>query len=123
MSKRSINLAKEIERREYQNKLSPFPVYDTEVIDDYKFLMMITKKENYNHVPVEYCKVCLSLQIKEVTFTKGNDIKMDQPPAEVVYCGSCSGTEVEKCHITEWIDLYHEKYGEDFLTGEKDERA
>ena len=42
---RHDELINEIERREYYNKFAPFPVYDTEIINDLKKLNMITSKD------------------------------------------------------------------------------
>lgn len=73
---------------------------------------MVSRKEDYNSVPVSYCKTCLSLAIKDVELktTTGSDIKR-----EVSYCGKCSNTDVEEAHIEEWKEKYKEKYGKDFL--------
>lgn len=101
--KKPINLAEEIERRESANKMAPFPPYDREVINDLKILNMITKQDDYNNVPVTYCKTCLSLHVKEIA------------NPDVAYCVDCGNTDLEKAHIHEWEDLYEEKYGERFL--------
>ena len=61
-------LEDEIKRREEANRMAPFPVYDTGIINDIKDLNMITKIEDYNNVPVTYCKTCLKLHIKDVEF-------------------------------------------------------
>ena len=106
-------LIKEIERREYYNSMTPFPVYDTEIINDLKTLNMITSKDSSNNEPITYCKTCLSIHIKTVVF---EDI--DQ---EVDYCIPCSNTDLETAHISEWEDLYEEKYGERFLTDKKED--
>lgn len=109
------DLEKEIKRREQANKMAPFPVYDTGIINDIKDLQMITKKEDYNNVPVTYCKTCLKLHIKEVEFKKDDGGKN----TDVAYCVDCSNTNMGQAHISEWEDMYEEKYGERFLT-EKD---
>jgi len=106
------DLIKEIERREYHNNLAPFPVYDTEIINDLKQLSMITLKDSSNNEPVTYCKTCLSIHIKTVEF--------EDTEQEVDYCISCSNTDLGSTHISEWEDMYKERYGEDFLTGEKE---
>lgn len=102
----------EIERRERDNLLAPFPVHDTEVIEDLKIYLkykneMITKKEDYNNVPVTYCKTCGSLHIKTVEFDNG------QEPLD--YCVTCSNTDLGTAHIEEWEDIYKDKYGHKFL--------
>lgn len=99
-------LTKEIKRRETANEMAPFPVYDTGIINDLKDLNMITKKADYNNVPVTYCKTCLKLHIKET--------KVENKT--VTYCIDCGNTDLDKAHISEWEDLYEEKYGERFLT-------
>lgn len=105
---KQANLAKEIERREKANSLAPFPVYDREIINDLKILNMITKKDDYNNVPIDYCKTCLSIHTKNI----------ENP--EVGYCIDCGNTDLDKVHIHEWEEMYEEKYGEKFLTlGEK----
>lgn len=112
-------IEKEIERREYWNKGAPFPVYDTEIINDLKKLDMITKKDISNNEPIHYCKTCLSIVIKTVEFEKGENGEN----REVDYCLDCGNTDIESAHISEWEDLYEEKYGERFLTktGSKNE--
>ena len=56
-------LRKEIERRESCNNRAPFPVYDTEVIQDLKILENMKNEENYDSEKVSYCKTCLSLDM------------------------------------------------------------
>ncbi len=104
-------LIREIERREYYNQMAPFPVYDTETIIDLKKLNMITAKDNSNNEPITYCKTCLSIHIKTVDF-KDTDKTVD-------YCVACSNTELDTTHISEWEDMYEERYGERFLTEKK----
>lgn len=70
---------------------------------------MITKKDDYNNVPVHYCKTCLSLAVKEVKIT-GNSMERSMS-----YCSSCSNTDMGTAHIDEWSSLYKAKYGKDFL--------
>jgi hypothetical protein len=108
------DLTKEIERREHANMMAPFPVYDTDIINDLKLLNMITKKQDYNNVPVTYCKTCLKLHIKEVSFPKDGAIST-KDKAVVPYCVDCGNTDLAEAHITEWEDMYEEKYGERFL--------
>jgi len=114
MKKKPAKLASEIERREHQNELAPFPPYDTEIINDLKIReKMITKKDDFNNVPVTYCKTCLSLHLKIVEFKKENGGVHEHK--EVPYCVACSNTDLDSCHITEWEKLYEERYGETFL--------
>tara|TARA_R110002049_G_scaffold227371_1_gene399571 strand:- start:112 stop:348 length:237 start_codon:yes stop_codon:yes gene_type:complete len=65
-----------------------------------------------NNEPVTYCKLCLSIHIKTVEFPK-NETEGDR---DVHYCVPCGNTELETAHISEWEELYKEKYGENFLT-------
>jgi len=109
---RHDELLTEIERREYYNTMAPFPVYDTEIINDLKILGMITSKESSNNEPITYCKTCLSIHIKTVKF--------EDTEQEVDYCVNCSNTDLETSHVSEWEDMYEAKYGERFLTSKKD---
>ena len=64
-------------------------------------------KEEYNNIPVHYCKECLSLKIKTVT----EGLNLD-------YCDECGCTNTEQSHINEWKILYKDRYGFDFLNKE-----
>ena len=57
-----------------------------------------TPKEEYNNIPVVYCKHCLSLAIRN---SDGID-----------YCDKCGGTETGEAHIHEWEKMYglHKEY-------------
>jgi len=115
MRKKESKLAAEIKRREDYNKLCPFPYYDTEIINDLKIReKMISKQTDYNNVPVTYCKTCLSLHLKEVTF-EGKKDPLTGENKKVTYCVPCGNTETSSTHITEWEDFYEEKYGEKFI--------
>ena len=111
----SNKLKQEVERRERLNELAPFPVYDTEIINDMSKLSEIVKKQDYNNEPVCYCKTCLSINIKTVEFepNKSGEAR------NVDYCVPCSNTDMGEVHISEWKEMYNEKYGEDFLTSKK----
>lgn len=61
-----------------------------------------TPKEEYNNIPVVYCKHCLSLAIMNLD---GID-----------YCDKCGGTETGEAHIHEWEKMYGQKYGGNYLT-------
>lgn len=127
MKKKEINLAAEIKKREDYNSMCPFPYYSTEVIADLKKKQhMITKKQDYNNVPIHYCKTCLSIALKTVKFEPknsnlGNGLS-DELSREITFCIPCGNTEIESTHITEWEDFYKEKYGHKFLDlNKKDE--
>lgn len=49
----------------YYNNMSPFPVYDTEYVDEIKKVMdkIKEKEEDYDSLPVVACKHCKSLHI------------------------------------------------------------
>ena len=106
------NLAAEIKRREGVNRMAPFPMYNTEIISDLKDLLeMITRKDDFNNVPITYCKTCLSIKIKTVEFPKGSAGE----DRDVHYCVPCGNTNMEKAQVGEWEEMYAEKYGETFL--------
>ena len=50
----------------YYNKMAPFPLYDTEYVDEVQNIIMKLENENkidYNDEPVVACKYCKSLHI------------------------------------------------------------
>lgn len=61
-----------------------------------------TTKQEYNDVPVLYCKHCLSLRVQNLD---GTD-----------YCDKCGGTDIGEVHIHEWEEMYGRKYGGSYLT-------
>lgn len=65
--------------------------------------MATTTQEEYNNIPVYYCKHCLSLKI------------MDAGLPDLLYCDDCSSAEVLSTHIQDWEDKYKQKYGFKFL--------
>lgn len=69
---------------------------------------MVKNKSQYNDEPVEYCKVCLSLNIH--TLTSGKDITDD-----IAYCGDCGNSEVDSTHIVLHNRMYKEKYGKRYI--------
>jgi Fe2+ or Zn2+ uptake regulation protein len=60
---------------------------------------------NYNEEPVFYCAHCLSLRIRSAGLPS------------LLYCDSCSCTDVEEANIEEWQEKFENKYGFNFLTG------
>lgn len=58
-------------------------------------------KEDYNNIPVYYCKECLSLLIWTY------DINTD-------YCAKCGNTDIGVTTIDLWEELYEHKYGKKF---------
>lgn len=56
--------------------------------------------EDYNDIPVSYCKRCLSLRI--MAFDGGD------------YCDECGCTDIGTTDISSWEKMYEEKYGKPF---------
>lgn len=81
---------------EYYNNLAPFPIFDTEIVQDLKdFIKMSEKKKTeYDELPVVSCKHCLDLFIIEDD--AGNDI-----------CGRCGS--VNEIVIYDTIEEYLEE--------------
>ena len=46
---------------------------------------------DYNKVPVLYCKHCLSLKIRNIPRMRDSD-----------YCDECGSTDIGECSIEEW---------------------
>lgn len=109
-------LINEIERREWYNSLAPFPPFDTEIITDLKILQIMTEQNGYNDEPITYCKTCLSISIKTTTV---KEVGTDKEDREVDYCIPCGNTDLGKAHVSEWEELYEEKYDEIFLSSLK----
>lgn len=61
------------------------------------------KNNNYDTIPVYYCKTCLSLKI--ISLESSN----------VEYCGHCGNTEVSKTSIGSWEEIYKNKYGKYYI--------
>lgn len=61
-------------------------------------------KEDYNKIPVHYCKECLSLSIMRVVGIE-----------EACYCDKCGSTDIAETSIEEWEKLYEKKYGFTYL--------
>lgn len=61
-------------------------------------------KEEYNNIPVYYCKECLSLRVMRV-------VGME----EACYCDDCGCTVIEQTSIEEWKQLYRKKHGFTYL--------
>jgi len=57
--------------------------------------------EEFNDIPVLYCKNCLSLKVIE------DEVSGD-------YCPECGCADIGEAHIEEWLALYKEKYGTNF---------
>jgi hypothetical protein len=61
--------------------------------------------QQYNDVPVIYCKQCLSLAVRAF--------------GESDYCDHCGSTDIAEAHISEWEKMYEEKYGVKYLNKKK----
>ena len=59
---------------------------------------------DYNKIPVLYCKQCLSLKIRNISIIEDSE-----------YCDECGSTNIGKCSIEEWEMLYKNRYGHKFL--------
>lgn len=60
--------------------------------------------EEYNKEDVHYCKDCLSLKIRYIKGIIDSD-----------YCDECGSTKVDTMPINEWINLYKDTYGEEYV--------
>lgn len=59
-------------------------------------------KEQYNSVPVLYCKDCLNLAIIE---------EIEDIPS----CNKCNSVNIGECSIQEWDEMFFKKYGYHYL--------
>lgn len=59
-------------------------------------------KEDYERIPVSYCRNCLSLSIMKID---------DDDDPELDYCDECGSTSILVTDIAKWRELYKEKYG------------
>lgn len=62
------------------------------------------KKEDYNSIPVFYCKQCLSLRVMDIPGVQDTE-----------FCDTCNSTNIASTDISTWEKLYYEKYGRKFL--------
>lgn len=58
-------------------------------------------KEDYNSIPVTYCKCCLSLKIMSIDNTD--------------YCDECGSTDTDNTDIESWEELYKQKYNKPYI--------
>lgn len=61
-----------------------------------------SRMNEYNNIPVVYCKHCLSLAIRSLE--EDSD-----------FCDKCGNTETEKTDIFTWEKMYEEKYNTKFI--------
>jgi hypothetical protein len=57
-------------------------------------------KEEYNQIPVFYCRKCLSLKIRDVEHIDNSE-----------YCDDCGSTDIAQASVDEWEAMYVERYG------------
>lgn len=57
--------------------------------------------DEFNDIPVYYCKHCLSLLIKEDEFVGD-------------YCAECGCTDIDETQIEDWERMYLRKYKKKF---------
>jgi len=92
-------LKKRLDHLQYYNKMAPFPVYDTEYVDNIKNKIMSLENEkeiNYDNEPVYACKYCKSLVVP-------NCYDVDDDGNE--YCLKCGSVNeaVEFKNINEFL--------------------
>lgn len=63
-------------------------------------------KEDYNKIPVFFCKRCLSLRIVSLN-------------SSVDYCDTCGSVDIGQASIEAWENKYKEKYNKSYIN--KDE--
>ena len=61
-------------------------------------------KEDYNDIPVFYCKNCLSLAVVSIESYENVD-----------FCKECGSTNIDRISIREWEKLYYKKYGHRYV--------
>lgn len=69
-----------------------------------------SNKEEYNEIPVIYCKSCLSLHIENFLSNRLED-EYEGKIHEYDYCKDCGSTDLGVCTIKEYQKLYIERYG------------
>lgn len=57
-------------------------------------------KEEYNQIPVFYCRKCLSLKIRDVEHIDNSE-----------YCDNCGSTDIAQASVDEWEAMYVARYG------------
>ena len=61
-------------------------------------------KEEYNQIPVFYCRKCLSLKIRDVEHIDNSE-----------YCDDCGYTDIGETTIDKWEAMYMARYGHKYL--------
>lgn len=60
-------------------------------------------QEEFNEIPVYYCRKCLSLKIRDVEHIEDSE-----------YCDECGSTDIEQANIEDWDAMYVARYGHHF---------
>lgn len=68
------------------------------------FMEELSKKKQYDEIPVLYCKHCLSLKIRNIPIIEDSD-----------YCDDCGSTDIGEGLIEEWDTLYRQRFGHSYL--------
>lgn len=61
-------------------------------------------QEEFNEIPVYYCRKCLSLKIRDVEHIEDSE-----------YCDECGSTDIEQANIEDWDAMYVARYGHHFM--------
>lgn len=59
---------------------------------------------DYNNIPVLYCKHCLSIRVRDIPMIENSD-----------FCDKCGSTDIGKTTIENWEELYKSRYGHKYL--------
>ena len=62
-----------------------------------------TDIQDYNDIPVYFCKQCLSLKVRDAGLP------------DLLYCDECGASNIQSTHIEEWEKIYKTKYGLNYL--------
>lgn len=69
------------------------------------------EKQQYDTLPVIYCKSCLSLRIENYLSDVNKYPEEEGIINEYDYCNNCGATDLGTCSITEYQELYKQRYG------------
>jgi hypothetical protein len=86
---------------EYYNNMSPFPMFDTEYVEEIKKSIIKMSNNEYNEIPVAACKHCNSLHI----------VNDDEQNDHCMRCGSINDIVMYN-HIDDYVDSIKLKVNE-----------